>query len=116
MNFSLFDAIRLKEDIDLGDRVHAPAGTLGSVVEVLNQGEAYLVECFGGWVKFDAEGNFVPADWDNPEAFVETLGVVTVYLHQLQLVKLAEESMGNIEAITLTAMKAKGLLEAEYQH
>ncbi|ASC74280.1 hypothetical protein XM38_052550 [Halomicronema hongdechloris C2206] len=43
------DTVRLKEDIDLGDRVHAPAATLGSIVEVLNQGEVYLVECFGDW-------------------------------------------------------------------
>ena len=94
MTFNLFDMVRLKEDIDSGDGVHVPAGTLGSIVEVLNQGEAYLVECFSGWVKYDAEGDFEPANQADPEAFLETLGVETVYPHQLQLVKSAEESVG----------------------
>jgi hypothetical protein len=94
MTFNLFDTVRLKEDIDLGEGTCAPAGTLGSIVEVLNQGEAYLVECFRDWVKSDAEGDFEPADRDDPEAFVETLGVVTVYPHQMQFVKPAKESIG----------------------
>lgn len=94
MTFNLFDTMRLKEDIVSGNGIHVPAGTLGSIVEMLNQGKAYLVECFGGWVKYDAEGNFEPANRADPEAFVETLGVETVYPHQLQLVKSAEESVG----------------------
>ncbi|WP_017301659.1 hypothetical protein [Nodosilinea nodulosa] len=94
MTLNLFDTVRLKEDIALDNEAKAPAGTLGSIVEVLHQGEAYLVECFGGWVKYDAEGNFEPSNREDPEAFVETLGVETVYPHQLQLVKPAEESVG----------------------
>ncbi|MGD1862275.1 MAG: hypothetical protein ACFB0E_20190 [Leptolyngbyaceae cyanobacterium] len=112
MTFNLFDTVRLKEDMDLGDRVRAPAGTLGTIVEVLNQGEAYLLECFGDWVKSDAEGNFEPADGDDPEAFVETLGVETVYPHQLQLVKPAEESVGvRAQLLTLIEDMPEVLLE-----
>ena len=104
MTFNLFDTVQLKEDIDLGEGVHASAGTLGAIVAVLNQGEAYLVECFGDWVKSDAEGNFEPADRDGPDAFVETLGVETVYPQQLQLVKSAEESVG-VRAQLLTLIE-----------
>ncbi|MEM9218127.1 MAG: hypothetical protein AAGD25_27765 [Cyanobacteria bacterium P01_F01_bin.150] len=94
MTLNLFDTVRLKENIDLGDGVDAPTGTLGSIVEVLNQGDAYLVECFGNWVKYDAEGHFVPSNQSDPDAFVETLGVETVYSHQLELVKPAKKSVG----------------------
>lgn len=112
MTFNLFDTVRLKEDIDLGEGVHASAGTLGAIVEVLNQGEAYLVECFGDWVKSDAEGNFEPANRDDPDAFVETLGVETVHPHQLQLVKLAEESVGvRAQLLTLIEEMPEVLLE-----
>jgi hypothetical protein len=44
------------------------------------------VECFGDWVKSDAEGNFEPAARDDPESFVETLGVETVYPKQMESV------------------------------
>ena len=112
MNSNLFDTVRLKEDIDLGEGVHAPAGTLGAIVEVLNQGEAYLVQCFGDWVKADAEGNFEPADREDPEAFVEPLGVETVYPHQLQFVKPAEESVGvRAQLLTLIEDMPEVLLE-----
>lgn len=112
MTFNLFDTVRLKEDIGLEHGVHAPAGALGSIVEVLNQGEAYLVECFGNWVKYDAEGNFEPADREDPQAFVETLGVETVYPHQLQLVKPSEESIGvRAQLLTLIEEMPDVLLE-----
>lgn len=112
MTFNLFDTVRLRESIDLGNGIHAPAGTLGSIVEVLNQGEAYLVECFGDWVKYDAEGNFEPANRADSEAFIETLGVETVYPHQLQLVKLAEESVGvRAQLLTLIEDMPEVLLE-----
>lgn len=39
-------------------------------------------------------GDFIPANQDEPDAFRETLGVETVYPHQLQLVKSAREIMG----------------------
>lgn len=112
MTFNLFDTVRLKEGIDLGEGFHASAGTLGAIVEVLNQGEAYLVECFGDWVKSDAEGNFEPADRDDPDALVETLGVETVYPQQLQFVKPAEESVGvRAQLLTLIEDMPEVLLE-----
>lgn len=112
MTLNLFDTVRLTEDIDLGDGVDAPTGTLGSIVEILNQGDAYLMECFGDWVKYDAEGNVEPSHRNDPEAFVETLGVETVYPHQIQLVKPAAESVG-VRAQLLTAIEdmPEGLLE-----
>lgn len=112
MTLKLFDTVRLREDINLGHEVHAPAGTLGSIVEVLNQGEAYLVECFGNWVKYDAEGNFESSNREDSEAFVETIGVEILYPHQLQLVKLAEESVGvRAQLLTLIEDMPEVLLE-----
>lgn len=93
MPLNLFDSVRLKEEIDLGDWAHTLAGTLGTIVEVLNQGEGYLAECFDSWVKYDKEGYFEPANREDSEAFVETIDVETVYLHQVQLVKLGEETV-----------------------
>ncbi len=52
------------------------------------------MELFGGWVKAGIGGDFIPANQDEPDAFRETLGVETVYPHQLQLVKSAREIMG----------------------
>jgi hypothetical protein len=45
-------------------------------------------------VKAEVGGDFVPATEDEPGAFMETIGVETVYPHQLQLVKSADEMMG----------------------
>ena len=58
--FQLFDGVQLTEDITLTDGGIALKGTEGAIVEVLNNGEAYIVELFGGWVKYDSEGNFTP--------------------------------------------------------
>ncbi len=92
--FQLFDAVNLTEEISLTDGEVAPPGTAGAIVEVFNNGEAYLVELFGGWVKAEIGGDFIAANQDEPDAFMETLGVETVYPHQLQLVKSAREIMG----------------------
>jgi hypothetical protein len=48
--FQLFDAVSLTEPIALPDRPIAPPETAGAIVEVFKNGEAYLVELFGGWV------------------------------------------------------------------
>jgi len=48
--FQLFDAVKLKSEIPLEDGGTAPEGCMGSIVEVFNDGEAYMVELFGGWV------------------------------------------------------------------
>ncbi|PSN11857.1 hypothetical protein C7293_22625 [filamentous cyanobacterium CCT1] len=60
-----------------------------------DEGEAFLVELFGQWVKYDDTGDFIPAAQDDPEAFMETLGVETVYPHQIKLLAAARESMGD---------------------
>ncbi len=83
--FKLFDAVNLTEEIPLADGEIAPPQTAGIIVEVFKNGEAYLVELFGGWVKAEVGGDFVPATQDEPESFMETIGVETVYPHQLQL-------------------------------
>jgi len=93
MRFQLFDGVKLTEEIPLTDGGTAPPGTIGAIVEVLNDGEAYIVELFGGWVKYDEEQNFVPADRDEDGSFMETVGVETVYSHQLVLTVIASETM-----------------------
>lgn len=68
-------------------------GTVGAIIEVFNDGEVYMVELFGGWVKYDEQENFVPASRDEKNAFMETIGVETVYPQQLKLVKPARETV-----------------------
>ncbi len=92
--FQLFDAVNLTEAVALANGEIAPPETAGEIVEVFTKGEAYLVELFGGWVKAEVGGDFVTATQDEPGAFMETIGVETVYPHQLQLVKSASEMMG----------------------
>lgn len=92
--FQLFDAVNLTEAVALADGEIAPPETAGAIVEVFKNGEAYLVELFGGWVKAEVGGDFVPATQHEPGAFMETIGVETVYPHQLQLLKSASELMG----------------------
>lgn len=92
--FQLFDSVELIEEVALSEGKVAPVGTRGAIVDLLNNGEAYLVELFGGWVKPDEQGNLVPADRDDPNAFMETLGVETVYSPQLRLVEPAVKTVG----------------------
>jgi hypothetical protein len=99
-NFQLFDGVKLTEDIPLIDSGVAQVGTVGAVVEVLGNGKAYLVELFGGWVKYDEHGDFMPATQDEPGSFMETIGVETVYPHQLVLTIPAREAMGVREHLT----------------
>ncbi len=92
--FQLFDSVKLKEAIPLTDGGTAPEGTPGAIVEVFNDGEAYMVELFGGWVKADIQGDFTPANRDESDSFMETIGVETVSPQQLRLVKPARETIG----------------------
>jgi hypothetical protein len=92
--FQLLDTVNLTEGVALADGEIAPPETAGAIVEVFKNGEAYLVELFGGWVKAEVGGDFVAATQDEPGAFMETIGVETVYPHHLQLVKPADEMMG----------------------
>ncbi len=89
MKFQMFDSVKLTESIPLSDDSSAQPGTVGAIVEVFNDGEAYLVELFGNWVKYDEQENFIPADRAETGSFMETIGVETVYPQQLQLLKRA---------------------------
>jgi len=111
--FQLFDGIDLIEEISLTDGGVAPPGTTGIIVEVFQGGEAYLVELFGGWVKAEIGGDFVRANQDEPSAFMETLGVETIYPHQLQLLKSAREAMGVREHLTAVLDSLSDELVAE---
>jgi hypothetical protein len=92
--FQLFDTVKLKESISLSDGGSAPLGTSGAIVEIFKDGEAFMVELFGGWVREDKQGSFVPTARSEKGAFVETIGVETVRPDQLQLIKPARETMG----------------------
>lgn len=92
--FQLFDAVKLTQSIELEDGVIAPSGTRGAVVEVLREGEAFLVELFGDWERQDAQGDFVPASAGQIGAFQRTLDVVMLAADQMVLVLPAVESVG----------------------
>lgn len=91
--YKLFDSVKLKEAIPLFDGGMAEMGTVGAIVEVLEEGEAYLVELFGGWVKYDEQENLVSAISHEKDAFRETIGIETVYSQQLELVQPARETV-----------------------
>ena len=76
--FELFDSVKLNAEIPLEDGGTAPESCVGSIVEVFNDGEAYMVELFGGWVTDTEEGDFAPSTREAPDSFMETLGVETV--------------------------------------
>ncbi len=98
--FQLFDGVKLTEAIPLTDGGVAQVDTVGTIVEVLGEGKAYLVELFGGWVKYDEKGNFVSAVQDEADSFMETIGVETVYPHQFVLTISARQTMGVREHLT----------------
>lgn len=103
MKFNLFDTVKLKQPLPLSTGGTAPAATVGIIVEVFNHGEAYLVELFGDWVKYDEQETFIPATRQEPDSFRETIGVETVYPHQIYLIKPAHETIG-VRAQLLTLM------------
>ena len=94
MQFKLFDTVQLTEAIATSDDSQLPPDTIGTVVESLNDGEAYLVELFGDWVKYDADENLVATDRNDPGAFIETLAIETVSPHQIHLLRPASETVG----------------------
>jgi hypothetical protein len=89
--FQMFDSVTLNQDIQLHDGGIAPQGTDGAIVEIFEDGEAYLVELFGGWLKLTTEGEMIEAFEDDPEAFRETLDVETIYPHQINLVNAHQQ-------------------------
>jgi hypothetical protein len=111
--FQLFDSVQLLEPVPLVEGDIAPEGTPGAIVEVFNQGEAFLVELFGQWVKYDDTGDFTPAAQGDPDAFMETLGVETVYPHQIKLLAAAREVMGDRSSLRVLASELSDDLVAE---
>ncbi|HEY9887818.1 MAG TPA: DUF2281 domain-containing protein [Candidatus Obscuribacterales bacterium] len=63
----------------------APVGTTGTIVEVLEPGEAFLVELFGDWVSPDEGAGLARSTPDHSTAFRETLGVELVQASQIFL-------------------------------
>lgn len=91
---NLFDTVKLTQEIktDKGDTLSE--NTVGAIVEIYNEGEAYEVELFGNWVEYDQTGQFIPSNSQNPNAFVETIAVETLYPYQIMLVKTASQTVG----------------------
>lgn len=94
MKFALFDAVELTESTTLAEGEIVPAGSKGAIVEILNQGEAYLVELFGQWVKPDQTGRWVASNAEHKDAFVETLGVGLLTAKQMRLLQPAAQTVG----------------------
>ncbi|MEM9091663.1 MAG: hypothetical protein AAGC93_23355 [Cyanobacteria bacterium P01_F01_bin.53] len=92
--FQLFDSVKLKSEIPLEDGGTAPEGCIGSIVEVFNDGEAYMVELFGGWVIDTEDGDFAPSTREAVDSFMETIGVETLSPHQIRLFTPAREAVG----------------------
>lgn len=91
--FNLFDTVQLTEVITLSDGTELSGGTLGTIVEIYQNGAAYEVDLLGDWVKYDDDGHFIPSDVNDPESFVQSLGVETLNDHQIALVKPASETV-----------------------
>lgn len=111
--FQLFDSVQTLDSVPLTEGEVAPAGTTGAIVEVFNEGEAFLIELFGQWVKYDSEGDFVPSTQDDPNAFMETLGVERVYPHQITLLAAARDVMGDRSSLRVLADELSDDLVAE---
>jgi len=101
-NFNLFDTVRLNKDLFLAKGTIVKKGTIGTIVEVYNIGEAYEVELFGGWVEYEKD-NLIASHRDAPNSFIETIGVETVYPTDIVLVKTASETVG-VRAQLLTIL------------
>lgn len=102
--FERFDQIQLVEAIPLSGEMSnaldpleiAPVGTLGTIVEVLEPGEAFLVELFGDWVSMEDGVGLVRATPGNPTAFRETLGVEVVKAAQMNLLHRPSAVKGDL--------------------
>ncbi len=62
------------------------------LLQIFKDGEAYLVELFGGWLKLTNEGDMIEASQDDPEAFRDTLDVETLYPHQITPINAHQQS------------------------
>ena len=91
--FNLFDQVQLVEPVELvsdfsnalEEKLVAPVGTLGTIVEVLGDSEAFLVEFFGDWIKVQSPHGLERAKEGEQGAFRETIGLETVYPKQMVL-------------------------------
>jgi hypothetical protein len=82
----------LNESLRISEEVTALPGTPGTIVEILGNGEAYMIELFGNRIACDDNGNLIKADAATPESFRETIGVETVFPHQIQRIAKKEQS------------------------
>lgn len=93
--FNLLDQVRLLEPIALASgfsnaltpKAEASIGATGTIVEVLESGQVFLVELFGDWVKLEAAKGLRRANASEEGAFQETLGVEVVRSQQMSLLK-----------------------------
>lgn len=92
--FQLFDAVKLKEEIAIEGGGTAPKSCPGAIVEIFNDGEAFMVELFGRWVTISETGDFVESTREAADSFMETVGVETVVPEQISLVASASETVG----------------------
>ena len=92
--FNLFDLVQLLEPVALTGFASnaidpleaAPVGTAGNIVEILEPGEAFLVELYGDWVVSESVKGLRRAKAEEEGAFRETIGVETVYPQQIELI------------------------------
>lgn len=93
--FELFDVVRVIADpLDSHDSPIA-VGTTGTIMDVLEDGQSYLVELLGDWDGTEDAATFVLlAAVDVPDIFRETLGIEIFSADQLELVKSADETVG----------------------
>lgn len=93
--FDLFDVVRV---IDRSLDTHSSkiqTGTTGTIMEVLEDGQAYLVELMGDWSGTDDAATLVLlAEAEVPDIFRETLGIEVFRAEQLELVKPAAKTVG----------------------
>ena len=94
ISFNLFDTVKTIEEIPLANGNIAPIDTIGVIVEIYNNGEAYEVELFGNWVEYNRERELIVSHSNSSNAFVETIAVMTLYPQQISFVKPARETVG----------------------
>ena len=92
--FNLFDTVKTIEVIPLANGDIASIDTIGVIVEIYNDGEAYEVELFGNWVEYNQEWELIVSHSNSSNAFVETIAVITLYPQQISFVKPARETVG----------------------
>ncbi|MBE9202210.1 DUF4926 domain-containing protein [Synechocystis salina LEGE 06099] len=92
--FNLFDTVKLNQEIKTYQGRVIPKDTIGTIVEIHNEGEAYEVELFGSWIEYNSQGKIILSDAHSPNAFMETIAVETLYTQQITLVKPASQTVG----------------------